>query len=490
MPVTFYHTDVAAFAQRPTFNGNTPWDSGNFTPSNYALLAGATFTGNMSSKGGSGAGVSATNVSAWASGSGAFLQLTDSTRTANNRIADFMFGGGALYGRFVTDDYSTAANWLMVTGGQAGGVSGISLAKRPTWQGYTPWDSNNFNPANYALTASPTITGNVTFTDGNLTMEMSSANIELGSNSTPNTPFIDFHSSGSARDYDARIMASSGSTTADGQGVLTFYAGGGCLFDGLVNLSGPGPYSPDLMFSAGNSAKYIRLNGSNGALEFLNSAQTSVIASLTDGGSLSCGGNLTCQNGSLWSYGYGGNNAAGVFYLGSSGNTYIYNTGSQVNLFSNTGNFQITAQGIPLYLTNLEASSYWEAGPNSSNSFVILNSNGTGVYVPWGGTSWVANSDERIKNILAPIDNAVDAAESIRTVRYTLKSDESESPKVYIGVIAQDVQSEFPELVNERDGILGVEYDGLSVIALAAIKGLSGRVKQLEALLAAHGMMQ
>lgn len=42
---TSSHTGAATFSIRPTFNGNTPWDSGNLTPGNYALLGGATFTG-------------------------------------------------------------------------------------------------------------------------------------------------------------------------------------------------------------------------------------------------------------------------------------------------------------------------------------------------------------------------------------------------------------------------------------------------------------
>lgn len=41
-------TGVAAFATRPVFNGATPWDSANFNPASYALLAGATFTGSVS----------------------------------------------------------------------------------------------------------------------------------------------------------------------------------------------------------------------------------------------------------------------------------------------------------------------------------------------------------------------------------------------------------------------------------------------------------
>ena len=43
-----YTAAVHAFNTRPTFAGNTPWDSGNLTIANYALLASPTFTGTPS----------------------------------------------------------------------------------------------------------------------------------------------------------------------------------------------------------------------------------------------------------------------------------------------------------------------------------------------------------------------------------------------------------------------------------------------------------
>jgi hypothetical protein len=38
------HTGAATFSIRPTFNGNTPWDSGNFNPSSYLTTAAAAST--------------------------------------------------------------------------------------------------------------------------------------------------------------------------------------------------------------------------------------------------------------------------------------------------------------------------------------------------------------------------------------------------------------------------------------------------------------
>ena len=58
---------------------------------------------------------------------------------------------------------------------------------------------------------------------GNITMTAVNAQIELGSKTTAGTPFIDFNSSGTGLDYDARILAIGGSGTA-GNGAMHIIA--------------------------------------------------------------------------------------------------------------------------------------------------------------------------------------------------------------------------------------------------------------------------
>ena len=59
---------------------------------------------------------------------------------------------------------------------------------------------------------------------GGLTVDLPNASIELGDISgSVNTPYIDFHSSNNANDYDARILASGGSASV-GQGSLSVIA--------------------------------------------------------------------------------------------------------------------------------------------------------------------------------------------------------------------------------------------------------------------------
>jgi hypothetical protein len=54
--------------------------------------------------------------------------FVDPTRTADNKEYDWLWSAGTFYGRFVNDAYSSATNWLQVTGGQASGVTQISIS--------------------------------------------------------------------------------------------------------------------------------------------------------------------------------------------------------------------------------------------------------------------------------------------------------------------------------------------------------------------------
>ena len=49
-----------------------------------------------------------------------------------------------------------------------------------------------------------------------------------------------------------------------------------------------------------------------------------------------------------------------------------------------------------------------------------------------------------------------------------------------MGVIAQDVEEVFPELVNEKEEFKSVNYNGLVGALIEAVKELSARVEELE----------
>ena len=110
--------------------------------------------------------------------------------------------------------------------------------------------------------------------------------------------------------------------------------------------------------------------------------------------------------------------------------------------------------------------------------------NGERLYV--GGAiratgSITANSDINLKKNLLKIENALEKVEQINGYTYELKADDS---KRHAGVIAQEIQTVLPEIVNKgNDGILGVEYGNISALLIEAIKEQQTQIKELKALL-------
>ncbi|MEZ2310886.1 tail fiber domain-containing protein [Paraburkholderia sp. RCC_158] len=129
------------FTQRNlTVNTYPVWHSGNFTPGNYAPLAGATFTGNITLN---------TASTTWRS---VIFQAAGKTRWDISTSADTDTGsnvGENFYIRRFNDDGSWNSDVLQVP--RNTGVANFPI--RPTFNGATPWDSGNFNPANYVTTS-------------------------------------------------------------------------------------------------------------------------------------------------------------------------------------------------------------------------------------------------------------------------------------------------------------------------------------------------
>lgn len=114
-------------------------------------------------------------------------------------------------------------------------------------------------------------------------------------------------------------------------------------------------------------------------------------------------------------------------------------------------------------------------GANSSGAFIVYRtSDNAGVYLSWGGTSWTANSDERLKTDLKPITDAINKVSTLRAVTGRYKKDEENVSRSFL--IAQDVQKVLPEAINEQDDenkTLGLSYTDTIPLLVAAIKELN-----------------
>jgi hypothetical protein len=124
----------------------------------------------------------------------------------------------------------------------------------------------------------------------------------------------------------------------------------------------------------------------------------------------------------------------------------------------------------------------------SDSAFYITTANSQGVYLANSATSWSAYSDIRLKNITGKIENALNDIDVITPIRYTLKSDESEKPRV--GLIAQEVQEILPEAVDEDEkGILSIRYTELVPLLVASIQELKSENNTLKSILQRNNIL-
>ena len=158
------------------------------------------------------------------------------------------------------------------------------------------------------------------------------------------------------------------------------------------------------------------------------------------------------------------------------------NPGPMLDIWATGTTFQ-TSGSLRFYRS--DAGSFWKfTGPDTGNSLYLLNAGGVGVSITNGSTSWAAASDSRLKNIIAPISNALSKVDLLNPVMYSWKNDETNEP--HPGLIAQDVLKVQPEAVSsDKDGMYGVRYTELVPLAFAAIKEISAKNAALEARLAA-----
>jgi hypothetical protein len=177
-----------------------------------------------------------------------------------------------------------------------------------------------------------------------------------------------------------------------------------------------------------------------------------------------------------------GSSAAERMRIDSSGNLLVGTTSS------NGGRLQVESGGAgQLSLRNSAAAlgRYWKLGPDSSGSnMVVYNENNIGCYIAYGNSTWSSSSDEREKDIIEPIADAVAKIASLRAIIGSYKNDKSKKRHSFL--IAQDVQAVLPEAVDASNpDNLGLAYSEVIPLLVAAIQELSAKNDALEARLAA-----
>ena len=166
-------------------------------------------------------------------------------------------------------------------------------------------------------------------------------------------------------------------------------------------------------------------------------------------------------------------------------------TGSFVSIPANTIVTVYSPDGSNMYEAN--NNTVKKTGDTMTGT-LVLPSNGltvgtTQLYVSGGNVYTSGNfyatsnvtaytsSDERLKDDIETLGDALTKVNSLRGVSFTTKKD----GKRCIGVVAQELQHVFPELVTEgEDGYLYVAYANLVGALINAVNELTARVEKLE----------
>ena len=162
----------------------------------------------------------------------------------------------------------------------------------------------------------------------------------------------------------------------------------------------------------------------------------------------------------------GVNNAAGI---GDTEEQYYYVDGDYTG--SNPGVAFVVGNG------DIDSSNGL-AGANSSNAFIV-NYDGSATL----SGDLTINSDSRLKSNIVTLGSTLSRLLLIDGKSYTMKANESISK---IGLLAQEVQAAFPELVkkaNNSEETLSVNYQGMIPVLLNAIKEQQAQIDELKALI-------
>ena len=126
-------------------------------------------------------------------------------------------------------------------------------------------------------------------------------------------------------------------------------------------------------------------------------------------------------------------------------------------------------------------------GSGGQQGFLTSNWGGWGAYCDTSG-NWTAQgnvtaySDERLKDNIEPIENAVHKLKAIQGVTYN-RNDIEGNPR-QTGVVAQQVERVLPEVVmTNDDGIKTVAYGNMVGLLIEAIKEQQDEIERLRAIL-------
>ena len=264
------------------------------------------------------------------------------------------------------------------------------------------------------------------------------------------TPYIDFHHGNSTADYTSRLITTSSDTlncTSNFTSSKNIRATGDVVAYSTGNAPAPFKYWYPSVDTSGN-------------LSWANSTSTTTPTTRNIRGPQGATGPKGATGATGPQGPKGATGATGP--QGPAGPSF--NGGNITNMLS------IRNSGYPTLELYQSTSVYWRICVNTSNNTFCFKKWDTIVSYINGSGDYVKNSDMRLKNRISTVRDVLDRIMRLDVFRYTLKYDPDKT--VSIGLSAQQVSNEFPEIVSNDGDYLGIYYGQIGPIAIQGIKEL------------------
>ena len=343
----------------------------------------------------------------------------------------------------LTISFSMNAQWEFNSNGGWGIQTNFSTASD-----YASFAIGHYNLLSHTVTNSATefSTENVAFVIGNGELDASIGQINRS---------------------DALTVLFDGTTNIAGSVTATSFIGDGSQ---LTNLPSSSPFSLNTTSGTGIQSPTNTASGDFSTTMGYGTRASGDSSTAMGSYTLASGNYSTAMGNSTIASGYEstamgtGTTASGFISTAMGGFTTASDRGSlvigQYNLLGST----ITNSAIQFSTEN--------------TAFVIgngenINERSDALTVLFDGTTTIAgdlsiNSDARLKANIISLGSTLAKVLQIDGKSYTMKKDENKKQK--IGVLAQDIEKVFPELVSESNGVKSVNYQGLVPVLINALK--------------------
>lgn len=289
--------------------------------------------------------------------------------------------------------------------------------------------------------------------EANTSANSNSSNTYIGKGSielNASTPYIDFHHGNSTSDYTSRLITTSSDTlncTSNFTSSKNIRATGDVVAYSTGNAPAPFKYWYPSVDTSGN-------------LSWTNSTSTTTPTTRNIRGPQGATGPQGPKGDTGPKGATGATGATGP--QGPAGPSF--NGGNITNMLS------IRNSGYPTLELYQNTSVYWRICVNTSNNTFCFKKWDTIVSYINGSGDYVKNSDMRLKTRISTVRDVLDRIMRLDVFRYTLKYDPDKT--VSIGLSAQQVNNEFPEIVSNDGDYLGIYYGQIGPIAIQGIKEL------------------